>query len=194
MQKVTQFIICAAFVFCSLIAVSEQQTSATHSTSKYSSTELADYIRYTDASAAEKAIMLSATENQVSLWKVHLSLYKQDTPGLTTVQRQIIDDTLTAFPALFVVNRNAQAQSLLLELKSRARSAFTKEEAAKAFGRLGGIGLNAATFVNCHCYTLSDFCDTGEGCRLENACENPTSTGCGWLLLEPCNGACIVIT
>ena len=189
MQKVTQFILCAALAFCTLIAVSVQRASATRSTGKYSSTELADYVRYSNASREERGAMLNTLDNQESLWKVHLSLYKDSAPTMTQTQRAVINDTLVAFDTLFTAKRDVKAQLLLVSLKKRSFAAFTKEELNKAFGKLGGIG--QASLFACNCYTLSDFCDTGWTCS-ESQCQNPSEYGCGWLLLEPCNGGCIV--
>ena len=191
MKKIAQFVICTALVFCALLALNTQKTSATNP-NKFSPTELADYINYSNASREERGTLLDTLEKQKALWKVHLSLYQANTTGLTKEQREVVTDTLSSLGTLFVANRGDDAKTLLTSLKKRTFTAFPKEARSQAFGTLGGMGLTAqdAMFFSCSCHTLSDFCDSGETCR-EAACTNPTEWGCGWLLLESCNGGCI---
>lgn len=150
---------------------------------------------------------------KASLWRVHIRRFLADHPDLTPQQRQLLHEAIDlAAPELFAQPLEAgdrQVSARLEEFSSRARSVFTRDFGAAAFGRLGPRYRgpksteaneggeqppfddgNPPTMGSCDCNVWDDWCGlmykcVGGGCYWR-------SWGCGTMWTKSCTGLCII--
>lgn len=152
---------------------------------------------------------------RAKLWSAHFAHYRQTHPGLSRAQLRVIDDVERLAPRVLTTGRGRDD---LRELATAAVTAFGAEEARALLGTLGpqqatqpageqgpvpalaGDGRAAADetakpSVDLWCEPSGPDCDTNceavTGC--DDLCYGPcvcSSSGCGDLWLDECNGLC----
>ncbi|EDY50415.1 bacteriocin fulvocin C-related protein [Streptomyces clavuligerus] len=138
---------------------------------------------------------------RAAIWREKITLYRAESPGLTLQQRAALDriEQYTSDTNRFDLERAARpsAQKELDALGKMVSASFGVEEAYLLIGTLGPahntVARNEKAAADCHCNVgsavsgcsadFSWFCYSGSSC-------SPSSTGCGYLWLQRCNGIC----
>lgn len=181
------------FVACS------KRTDAPYVTEKNSSINqkiMNEVTSMPSTQAMKNSYNLLSAGNKSEIWKQHLQNYLTD-KSLSNFQKEIVGSFISVIsPEIFMSRETGRAflaKEEVAKLVYTSKKAFTINQIYNIFGKLGGetTSFEEDPGSGCTCNASSSFC-SGQNVTCINSMWQCTtsSSGCGWLWLQECNGRC----
>jgi len=149
-------------------------------------------------------VLVSLQGSEIAdLWRAQWNLFLRAHPETNGEQRAVIDAVAEVLVELYERPRTAELESRMKDVQIRALKAFSVPVATQLFARMGSVELAPertsplipkTEAIDCHCSSLSDWCDTRAFCKFgwPDSCTPYGPPGCGFLFAYACDGLCKV--
>ncbi|GAB2836953.1 bacteriocin fulvocin C-related protein [Ferruginibacter profundus] len=192
----------AAFIMVVLISSCTKDLGGKITEQEFSGNQavINEVVSISSTQAQRVAYGLLVPENKTAIWKQHLENYIQNNEN-SDLQKNLIKEFISTInPDIFLNKENARtfmAKAEVAELVYKCKRAFSTQEIYNIFGSLKSKTVANTSSVesgnSCSCNTSSDFCSGESKCYAYMWDCSTSNMGCGWLLLESCNGKCGVM-
>ena len=144
--------------------------------------------------------MLSKGE-KIHIWKNKLSSLAKSKKMKSSQASYIknLEKTIT-FENFFNIEKRISYSDYLKEMKKIGYTLFSAKEMTTYFSSLNYdvVQIQESKVIDegegggphCGCNTVDEWCDYYEDCKVAVCTAENTDGGCGWFLLEDCNGSC----